>query len=155
MDLPIEEGWDLICDSQSVQLMQPTPKTRPLSRPDMPVQPRLQASLQVSPVSITEVPQSVPAGPRLTLAAISVAEPRSTPAYQPIRGNLIHHVSHVGSPYLRNHRTEYHPASLTMSASPSRLSEPSVPTRVFSGVVSQYRESIASPSSEQGSCSRC
>ena len=150
MDLPIEDGWDLICDSESIQLMQPTPKTCPLSRPDMPVQPRLQASLQVSPIPITAAPQSVPAGPRLTLAAISVAEPRSTPAYQPIRGNLVHHVSHVSSPYLRTHRTEYHPASLTMSSPPSRLSEPSVPTRVFPALCPSTEKALPRPPVNKG-----
>ena len=86
----------------------------------------------------------------MTLAAISVAEPRSTPAYQPIRGTLVHHVSHVSSPCLRNHRTEYHPASLTMSASPSRSSEPSVPTRVFPALCPSTEKALPRPPVNKG-----
>ena len=130
MDLPIEDGWDLICDSTPVQLMQPTPKTCPLSRPDFSVQPRLQARWQVSPVPVIGVPKTTHAGPRLTVAGLLDSEPKAAPAYQPIRSTLSHHVSCVGSPYLRTNRTEYHPESLTMRTQQSMSSDPLEPKMV-------------------------
>ena len=150
MDLPIEDGWDLICDSTPMQLMEPTPKTCPLSRPDLPVQPRLQARLQVSPVPITGVPRTVQAGPKLTLAGLSVSEPIAAPAYQPIRSTLFHHVSHVGSPYLRTNRTEYHPESLTMRAQPSTLSEPLEPQKVFPALCPSTEKALPRPPVNKG-----
>ncbi|CAL1162028.1 unnamed protein product, partial [Cladocopium goreaui] len=150
MDLPIEDGWDLICDSTPVQLMQPTPKTCPLSRPDFSVQPRLQARWQVSPVPVIGVPRTTQVGPRLTVAGLLDSEPKAAPAYQPIRSTLSHHVSCVGSPYLRTNRTEYHPDSLTMRAQPSMLSEPLEPKMVVPALCPSTEKALPRPPVNKG-----
>ena len=150
MDLPIEDGWDLICDSTPVQLMQPTPKTCPLPRPEFSVQPRLQARWQVSQVPIIGVPRTTQLGPRLTVAGLSDSEPQAAPAYQPIRSTLSHHVSCVGSPDLRTNRTEYHPDSLTMRAQPSMLSEPLEPKMVVPALCPSTEKALPRPPVNKG-----
>ena len=118
-----DDSWDLIPDIPSNQLLQPTPKSCPLRRPEFDFRPRLPAVMHVSarpPICDTRFQ---PSGPRLTLAGISSAVPTVVPGYEPIRSGLSHHVSHVACPYERVTRTEYHPASLQMRSSSSALSE--------------------------------
>ena len=119
-----DDSWDLIPDTPSNQLLQPTPKSCPLRRPEFDLRPRFPAAMHVSartPMCDTRFQCS---GPRLTLAGISTAAPTVVPGYEPIRSGLSHHVSHVACPYERVHRTEYHPASLQMRSSSSSLPEP-------------------------------
>ena len=127
-----EDSWDLIPDVPSTQLLQPTPKSCPLSRPTFELRPRLPAMMHASARNPACDNRFQLSGPRLTVAGISAAAPAAVPGYEPVRSNLFHHVSHVACPYDRVVRTEYHPVSLQMrssssSPSPSDLDRISMP----------------------------
>ena len=119
MDPPIEEGWELIHDGILNPFLPPTPKSSPLIRPDFSVQPRLQALRKISQFPCNDRASNRLPGPKRTLAGLSVATPKAVSEYQPIRGQLVHHVSMNSSPYQRVPRTEYQPESLRMHAQPS------------------------------------
>ena len=127
-----EDSWDLIPEIPSTQLLQPTPKSCPLSRPTFEFRPRLPAVMHASARNPACDNRFHLSGPRLTVAGISAAAPAAVPGYEPVRSNLFHHVSHVACPYDRVVRTEYHPISLQMrssssSPSPSDLDRISMP----------------------------
>ena len=96
-----DDSWDLIPDVPSNQLLQPTPKSCPLSRPTFELRPRLPAVMHVSARNPMCDNRFQLSGPRLTLAGISAAAPTLVPGYEPVRSSLSHHVSHVACPYER------------------------------------------------------
>ena len=116
-----EDSWDLIPEIPSTQLLQPTPKSCPLSRPTFEFRPRLPAAMHVSARNPMHDNRFHFSGPRMTVAGISAAAPAAVPRYEPVRSNLSHHVSHVACPYERVFRTEYHPGSLQLRSSSSSL----------------------------------
>ena len=74
-----DDSWDLIPDTPSNQLLQPTPKSCPLRRPEFDLRPRFPAAMHVSartPMCDTRFQCS---GPRLTLAGIPTAAPTVVP----------------------------------------------------------------------------
>ena len=116
-----EDSWDLIPDVPPTQLLQPTSKSCPLSRPNFELRPRLPAVMHASARNLACDNRFQPSGPRLTVAGLSAAAPAVIPGYEPVRSSLSHHVSHVACPYERVVRTEYHPVSLQMRSSSSSL----------------------------------
>ena len=96
-----DDSWDLIPDTPSNQLLQPTPKSCPLRRPEFDLRSRFPAAMHVSARTLMCDTRFQCSGPRLTLAGISTAAPTVVPGYEPIRSGLSHHVSHVACPYER------------------------------------------------------
>ena len=144
-----DDSWDLIPDTPSNQLLQPTPKSCPLRRPEFDLRPRFPAAMHVSartPMCDTRFQCS---GPRLTLAGISTAAPTVVPGYEPIRSGLSHHVSHVACPYERVHRTEYHPSQFANALQFKFLARTRFGQDFSASTVPKHSGRFAMPSSEQ------
>ena len=107
-----DDGWELIADDTCPIFVQPTAKAMPLPRPQHAVQQRFPALRSVHDIPSTGGSNSIRAGPQLTVAGLSGAAPQQVPVFAPVRRHLVHHVSHVASPYARVLREDYHPRSL-------------------------------------------
>ena len=115
--MDFEDGWDLILDNFPTLGLQDTPKSCPLLRPEVVLQPRIPAVFHVSRLHAPGTPRPVMSGPRLTAAGLSQAAPMVSTGYDPVRCPLNHQVSNAA-------RDEYHPDSLRVRSNASEIPEP-------------------------------
>ena len=122
--MDFDDGWGLIWDDVENQVLQATPKSCPLQRPEVVLQPRIPAVFHVSKAHAPGTPRTVGSGPQLTVAGLAKAAPLVPTGYDPVRFPLNHHVSNAARPYARVHREEYHPDSLKVRSNAGDLPEP-------------------------------